>query len=280
LLGSGGDGANPEAALLLGSDGALYGTTYAGGSNQGTVFRLNSDGSGYQVLHRFVAGELLEPQGRLLEGSDGVLYGTTRRGYGPYYLWGGVFSLSKDGSNYRIPLWFPGDLPGDGKEPAAGLVSGNDGLFYGSTYYGGSNNAGTVFWMLPTQAGSYYGYLYSFSTQGGDGLNPAGDLVRGDDGTFYGTTVNGGDFGWGTVFRVWPPETPDMLRVTVAGGTARVTFSGMSGYQYQVQRSTDLQSWAVFTNVTKPPGAILTTYTIVDGMAPASAAFYRASWVP
>ncbi len=57
-----------------------------------------------------------------------------------------------------------------------------------------SNNAGTVFWVLPwvlpTQSGSDYGFLHDFTTQDRDALYPAAHLVPGDDGTFYGITVN------------------------------------------------------------------------------------------
>src|SRR5260370_42269736 len=75
-------GQNPEAPLIQGSDGALYGTTYYGGaSNAGAVFKLNQDGTGYRVLHSFAAfagGEgawALSGQGG---GGDGDRYGATQ----------------------------------------------------------------------------------------------------------------------------------------------------------------------------------------------------------
>src|SRR5437868_2832904 len=66
--------AGPSGPLTRGSDGALYGTT-AGGS--GTVFKVNMDGRGYRILHRFnpALGDGSEPLGGLLQGSDGALYG-------------------------------------------------------------------------------------------------------------------------------------------------------------------------------------------------------------
>jgi uncharacterized repeat protein (TIGR03803 family) len=86
---SGGDGFNPNAALVEGSDGALYGATEYGGTTDaanidgaGIVFKLNKDGSGYTVLHRFSysGGDGGHPAAGLIKGSDGALYGTTLQG--------------------------------------------------------------------------------------------------------------------------------------------------------------------------------------------------------
>jgi uncharacterized repeat protein (TIGR03803 family)/T5SS/PEP-CTERM-associated repeat protein len=90
----------------------------------------------------------------------------------------------------------------DGANPYAGLVQGNDGNFYGTTYDGGLNGYGTVFQISP---GSNLTYLWSFSG-GTDGANPGAWLAQGSDGNFYGTTSgNGfGPSGLGTVFRISP----------------------------------------------------------------------------
>src|SRR5262249_16304378 len=53
-----GDGLEPVAGLIQGTDGALYGTTLGGGtSSNGTVFKINTDGGGYKVLHNFASGD-------------------------------------------------------------------------------------------------------------------------------------------------------------------------------------------------------------------------------
>jgi len=99
----------------------------------------------------------------------------------------------------------------DGRDPHAGLVQGSDGNFYGTTYYGGPANAGTIFQITPSGALTT---LYSFCSQSNctDGRQPIGALVQGSDGSFYGTTTGGGSplicgadpqwVGCGTVFKI------------------------------------------------------------------------------
>lgn len=98
-----GDGANPYAAVIRGSDGALYGTTYGGGTyGNGTVFKVNTDGTGYGVLYNFsgTGGDGSQPRSPLIQGADGALYGTT--GIGPTNLQGTVYKLNTDGSGYSL----------------------------------------------------------------------------------------------------------------------------------------------------------------------------------
>lgn len=92
----------------------------------------------------------------------------------------------------------------DGSAPAAGLVQGSDGSFYGTTFEGGDSGncdydgCGTVFKI--TASGTLT-TLHTFGG-GGDGAGPYGGLVQANNGFFYGTTFNGGAYGNGTVFRV------------------------------------------------------------------------------
>jgi len=84
--------------------------------------------------------------------------------------------------------------------PAAALVQGSDGTFYGTTEYGGTHNDGTVFQVTP--AGTFT-TLVSFN--GANGSHPSATLVQGSDGSFYGTTTSGGTNGNnGTVYQVTP----------------------------------------------------------------------------
>jgi len=218
------DGANPYAPLVEGSDGNLYGTTYLGGANgfYGTVFKITPMGT-LTTLYSFCAltncadGEF--PNGGLIEGSDGNFYGTTA-GDGVHNF-GTVFIISPQGS-MRILYGFCA-LPncGDGQNPAAGLVQGSDGNFYGTTYFGGANKLGTVFKITPQGTLTT---LHSFASA--DGADPAyGSLVQGSDGNLYGTTEYGGANSLGTVFRITPQGTLTTLH-SFAGADGENPFYG------------------------------------------------------
>lgn len=91
----------------------------------------------------------------------------------------------------------------NGDLPFASLVQGLDGNLYGTTYYGGANGYGAVYKMTP--AGTMT-TVYSFCAQTNcaDGSYPDAGLVPGTNGNFYGTTVMGGAYNWGTVFKITP----------------------------------------------------------------------------
>ena len=86
------DGGNPTAALVLGTDGNFYGTTFGGGANGlGTIFKISPQGA-FAVVHSFTSAEGAGPYGGLVQGTDGNFYGTTyERGAFGY---GTVFKLS------------------------------------------------------------------------------------------------------------------------------------------------------------------------------------------
>jgi len=83
FTGTDGDGKYPSSALVQGTDGALYGTTEWGGSqNLGAVFKLNTDGTAYTVLYSFgtTPSDGSYPHAPLVRASDGGLFGTTQFG--------------------------------------------------------------------------------------------------------------------------------------------------------------------------------------------------------
>lgn len=191
------DGFNPAGALVQGSDSNFYGTTYFGGLNGvGTVFRISSTGA-YTNLYSF--GSSLNdgdfPVAGLAAGNDGNFYGTTQAG--GLYGAGVVFRISPSGASTN--LYSFGDSPDDGNSPVAGLTLGSDDNFYGTTQAGGASSNGTVYRISPRGA---YTNLYSFGSSPADGTGPAAALVLGNDGHFYGTTLGGGTFGNGTVYRI------------------------------------------------------------------------------
>jgi uncharacterized repeat protein (TIGR03803 family) len=134
----------------------------------------------------------------LLQGSDGNFYGTTL--YGGTNGTGTVYRISPDGSETILHTFDA--YADDGGNPAAGLVLGSDGNFYGTVSYGGTNlydNQGTVFLISPNGSEAT---VCSFGSSPYDGINPNAGLVLGSDGNFYGTTYQGGTNSKGTVFRV------------------------------------------------------------------------------
>ena len=98
----------------------------------------------------------------------------------------------------------------DGYEPSATVTAGAGGELYGMTYYGGANNSGTIFSLTPPSSpgGTWtHTVLYNF-TGGSDGENPYGTMAISPAGVLYGTTENGGAFGYGVAFSLSPPAAP------------------------------------------------------------------------
>jgi uncharacterized repeat protein (TIGR03803 family) len=188
------DGRGPYASLVL-SGNILYGAApYGGERYRGTMFRLNTDGSGFTLLHTFTGGlDGGEPYGNLIL-SGTTFYGTTGQdGSGG---WGTVFAINMDGTGLTNLHSFT-SAPDDGDGPEAGVIlSGN--TLYGTTIFGGSANYGNVFRV--NIDGSGFTNLYSF-TNGIDGANPNGELVLAGN-TLYGTTMFGGSANKGTIFKI------------------------------------------------------------------------------
>jgi uncharacterized repeat protein (TIGR03803 family) len=200
--GAAAEGALPRGGLYIGSDGRLYGTTQIGGAaNLGTVYVLATDGSAFGVLHSFGGSNAdgANPQVALVQGADGSYYGTALNG-GPHNT-GTVFKITADGSLSTLHT-FGGQAPANGLNPAGELVLAADGKLYGTTSAGGSNTVGTVFSVRTD--GSGLTTLHTFGSSPSDGANAAAGLVRGADGNFYGTTLNGGSNGYGTVYSITP----------------------------------------------------------------------------
>lgn len=191
-------GANPEAGLILGSDGNFYGTTFNGGSGGylgcGTVFKITPDGS-FTMLHVFNGLDGGNPRGGLIQGRDGNFYGTTS--------FGTVFKMTPDGTLTTLCSF----NDASGLYPS-GLTQGSDGNFYGTTYGQPAGPYGTVFKVTPS---GNLTILCRFAG-GNNGYNPMAGLIQGNDGNFYGTTYEG-DFaqglghGYGTIFRITPDGT-------------------------------------------------------------------------
>lgn len=203
-FGSGNDGQNPMASLVVDSAGNLYGTTSGGGTNhKGTVFVQSPNGT-ETVLHNFGTGnDGQTPLGNLVIDSAGNLYGTTSAG-GTYGM-GMVFELSPNGTETVLYNFGSGT---DGQNPNAGMVFDSSGNLYGTTVNGGTFGGGTVFEISPNGSGGWAETgLFSFGGTPTDGLNPHSGLIFDGSGNLYGTTANGGLYGGGTAFEMSPNAT-------------------------------------------------------------------------
>jgi uncharacterized repeat protein (TIGR03803 family) len=191
----GSEGGTLEAGLALGTNGALYGTANSGGtSNFGVVFRLDQNGSNFSVLHSFQGGaDGANPRTSLLVASDGFLYGTTY--FANSATRGTVFKIDENGNNYSIIHNFAG--PPDGQQLAGKLIESTNGLLYGTTFFGGANNRGCVFYL--DKSGDTYSAFFSFTSSDSLG-GPAAGVLEGSDGLLYGTLANGGTNVMGSVF--------------------------------------------------------------------------------
>ncbi len=154
------------------------------------------------TLASFAGTDGVEPVAGLVLDAAGDLFGTTQAGGANAA--GTVFEIVRTASGYAgtpTVLHSFGSFAGDGLQPVAGLVLDAAGDLFGTTQYGGANDAGTVFEIAKTASG-YAGtptILYSF--QRADGLTPAAGLVLDAAGDLFGTTQAGGS-GGGTVFEI------------------------------------------------------------------------------
>jgi uncharacterized repeat protein (TIGR03803 family) len=229
------DGANPTAGLIL-SGNTLYGTAHGGGSSgQGTVFAVNADGTGFTNLHSFTAFSVLSSTnsdgaspyaGLILSGN--TLYGTAYQGGSSGN--GTVFAVNTNGTGFTNLHSFTAlssvtyGNNSDGANPTAGLIlSGN--TLYGAAFQGGSSGNGTVFAV--NTDGTGFTNLHSFAASdpyplNSDGANPEAGLILSGN-TLYGTALQGGTNGSGTVFAVNTDGT---------GFTNLHSFTVVSGYLY------------------------------------------------
>src|SRR5215471_12491148 len=138
----GSDGANPIGGLIL-SGNTLYGTAYSGGSwASGTVFAVNTDGTGFTNLHSFTGGsDGANPIGGLILSSN-TLYGATRNG-----------GSSGNGTAFSLPLPpLPPVMRCKNVTVAAGANCNADAAIDDGSF---SPNAGDTITLLQSPAGPY-----------------------------------------------------------------------------------------------------------------------------
>ena len=226
-------GTVPVSELTTGADGKLYGVTFRGGrQNEGTLYGINKDGTGYRAVHHFGGSDDgRHPSGALVLATDGGLYGTTassaagdkgivyrfdpatgvmkvvKRLEGATVLLGrtgviegrdgalygvadgdttnatAIFRLNKDGTGYRLIRSLP-RANSDFAWSRAPLFEGSDGLLYGTCINGGTHNRGCLFKL--NKQGNEFQTMISFGATPADPQAPAGGVIEGSDGQLYG----------------------------------------------------------------------------------------------
>jgi uncharacterized repeat protein (TIGR03803 family) len=196
------DGSSP-GQLIMDSAGNLYGTTFGGGTGQGTVFKLAPTSSGTwteSLLYNFPSGG--EPFTYLAMDAAGNLYGTAAGGTGGL---GVAFQLSPSGSTYTESVIYDfcaiQGCPNGGTP--VGLTLDGAGNLYGVSTAAGANQAGTATELSPASGGTWTAKLLHTFGNGADGALPQGLLLY-SGGNLYGSSLLGGKYGYGTVFRITP----------------------------------------------------------------------------
>ncbi|MEO6755523.1 MAG: choice-of-anchor tandem repeat GloVer-containing protein, partial [Chthoniobacteraceae bacterium] len=189
-------GNNPKAQLIVGADGAFYGTTQFGGSsNQGTVFKVTAAGV-MTPLANFYGANGAQPWSGLVLASDGNFYGTTSAG-GINNL-GTIFKMTPAGVLTTLVHL----STTTGTVPKAPLTQGLDGNFYGTASSGGGSGSGAVFKV--TSSGVLTVMVNFTGTTGSFlGSSCQAGLIQATDTNFYGVTSTGGNGGgFGTIFKL------------------------------------------------------------------------------
>jgi uncharacterized repeat protein (TIGR03803 family) len=208
------DGGTPNGALAL-KGTSLYGTTPIGGtSGHGSVFELAPPTKKghpwtHSLLYSFAAGtDGADPAAGVVFNKSGALFGTTNGG--GVSNAGTVFELAPPavaGGAWTETVLYSFEDGSDGAFPGAGLVFDTKGALYGTAEFGGAANDGTVFQLKPpAETGSPWTFAVLHAFAGTDGANSYGGLVVTTSGVVYGTTLLGGQYGYGTIFELTPPK--------------------------------------------------------------------------
>lgn len=188
------DGATPSALSPI--PGGIIGTTRSGGAhNAGTVFRVTA-ATPPETLHHFTAAGVREPWAPPVEGGDGQYYGLTK--YGGTHGEGSAFRLTASGSLTELAS-FTGS---PGQTPSGEPVFGPDGALYGVAIGLKINQtihrAPTIYRIPPGGGEPRALARFDAATSGG---SPQSSLVLAPDGFLYGTAMEDGANGGGTLYR-------------------------------------------------------------------------------
>ena len=289
------NGDSPRAPLIQGLDGNFYGTAIAGGTRRaGTAFSITSTGT-LTTLRNFCVGPQLTcsklgagPYAPLIQTNDGTFYTPLfTSGLPTPANAGSIVRIFPNGVATKVADICPQSPCAYGASPVSGLTQGIDGNFYGTTSAGGNLSNQCVYSAFPGCGAIYKatrdGTLTSLHTfcalsNCTDGAVPNSALVQGTDGNFYGTTSGGGAHKFGTVFKLTPAGTFEVLHsfCSVAncadGGSPNGLMQANDGYFYGTTQSDSASSGTVFR--ISPTGVFATLYSFcpqpgcADGLNP------------
>ena len=269
------------------SGNTLYGTASRGGtSGIGTVFRVNTDGTGFTNLHSFTGpSDGTVPEGRLILLSN-ILYGTAS--WGGSLGYGTVFKVNTDGTGFTNLYNFTGG--NDGSGPDGLILSGN--TLYGTTGGGGgattNYESGTMF-AVKTDGTDFttLNYFPAVSAivgiiYGSEGGNPHGLVLSGN--TLYGMADTGGVVsfpnngqGSGLVFSLsFPPQLALIPSSPYVILTWPTNYAGFDYSGFTLQSTTNLGPSAVWSTNSSPPVVIGGENVVINTISGAQK-FFRLS---
>jgi uncharacterized repeat protein (TIGR03803 family) len=207
--------ASSFGAPLVESGGAIWGTMWG---PPGWIFEVDLQGNYTIPLpYEFTSGgDGCCPAAGFMLGSDGNLYGTTTDDGSGFKST--VFRYEPAGGVLTTLYTFAGRFAGDGERPMGRLLEGGDGFLYGITYEGGLFDRGTVFRVR--MAGGDETILHHFGGPGDVDAQVHSGLIRASDGKLYGTSLTGGEYGGGTIYRIDPGQLAPIIAISPDSGSA------------------------------------------------------------
>ncbi|MBK8550954.1 MAG: hypothetical protein IPL53_07800 [Ignavibacteria bacterium] len=191
-------GNEPHHDAMFYYDNVLYGVAcYGGKDNNGVIFKINPDGTGYSPVHIFTGGtdDGAHPRSCVIV-KDNVFYGATPEGGKEGR--GVIYKMNPDGSGFKVLYSF---AKSSGHNPHCRLVLGSDGqTVYGMTKSGGTGGVGVVFGFNITN--SAYSVVHNFQKGNDNSYTPEHGFITRNNNTLYGLTHYGGANDKGTIFSV------------------------------------------------------------------------------
>ena len=208
---SGPDGDSPVGGVVMDGAGNLYGNTaFGGATGNGAAYELLPSNGGYKerLIYSFNGSDGWEPSSGIVMDHSGNLYGTTTAGGDTIGCYCGlVFELTKNSNRKWTENVLHSMAATDGGSPLGPVVFDGAGNLYAAAQSGGTFAQGTIFMLTPTSTGPWNEtILHQFDFQypdGKDGQSPYAGVIF-NHGRVFGTTLSGGIYDSGIVFRITP----------------------------------------------------------------------------